>query len=484
MKLEKVLEGIEVLSGVYDNVDVAGITIDSRNVQSGYMFICFSGTKFDGHNYIKDAVANGATTIIVQKDVEKIEGVQFIKIPEGREYIAKIACNFYENPSKRFKLIGITGTKGKTTTTYMVKSILEAHGLKVGLIGTIENVIGTKKLSTSHNTTPDAVELQQYFRIMADEGADVVVIEVSSHALELDRVLYSDFDIGVFTNLSQDHLDYHKNFENYFNAKKKLFLQTRLGIINIDSEYGRRVCEETNCTQKTYGIDNEADLIAENINIHPRNVTFTVKCDGKSHDMMLKIPGKFSVYNALSAISIAREFGCAFEEIQEGFDNLIVPGRSELVDIGREFTVMVDYAHSPESLKSILVATKEYAKERIICVFGCGGDRDRTKRPIMGKISGELADFSIITSDNPRSEDPHEIIKEIEIGIKETGKEYITIEDRAEAIAYALKTAKKDDIIIIAGKGHEPYQVLKDKTIHFDDREQVKIQNEKILMNK
>lgn len=480
MDLERILQGIEVLSGTYDNVNIVGIDIDSRKMKKGYAFICFEGTKFDGHDYIKEAAVNGATVVIHQKDVEKIDGIQYIKIPSGREYIARIACNFYENPSKQFKLIGITGTKGKTTTTYIVKSILEAHGLKVGLIGTIENVVGNKVLNVSHNTTPDAIELQRYFRIMADEGVDAVVIEVSSHALELDRVLYSDFDIGVFTNLSQDHLDYHKNFENYFSAKKKLFSQTHLGIINIDSEYGKRVLEETNCSKKTFAIDNEADIMATDIKINAKNVRFAVNCEGKKYDMELKIPGKFSVYNALTAISVAREFACSFDEIQRGFDNLKVPGRSEIVNIDREFTVMVDYAHSPESLKSILETTKEYVKNRVICVFGCGGDRDRTKRPIMGKISGELADFTIITSDNPRSEEPLEIIKEIEIGIKQTGKEYIIIEDRAEAIFYALKIAKADDIIVIAGKGHENYQVLKDKTIHFDDREQVIIQNKRI----
>jgi len=481
MELEKVLDGVEVLSGIYDNIDIAGITIDSRIVKPGFAFVSFEGTKFDGHDYINCAIENGAKVIIHHKDVDKVEGIQYIKIPQGRAYLAKMACNFYENPSKKFKLVGITGTKGKTTTTYIVKSVLEAHGFKVGLIGTIENSIGNKVISISHNTTPDEFELQKYFKMMADENVDVVVIEVSSHALALDRVLYSDFDIGVFTNLSQDHLDYHKDFENYFEAKKKLFSQTRLGIVNIDSDYGKRVISETPCLKKTYGIDNNADIIADNINIHPSNVSFRVKCAGEIYDMVLKIPGKFSVYNALAAISIAKEFNCTFDEIQKGFDNLNVPGRSELVDIGRDFTVMVDYAHSPESLKSILESTREYAKNRIICVFGCGGDRDRTKRPIMGRISGELADFTVITSDNPRSENPIEILKEIEIGIKETKKEYIIIEDRAEAIYQALKVAKAGDIVIIAGKGHETYQILKDETIHFDDREQVVIQNKRLI---
>ena len=481
MKLSKILENVETITKDYEDVEITGVTIDSREVKDGFLFICFEGTKFDGHTYIKDAIANGAKAIIVQKDVENLPGVEFIKTTSGRENIARIACNFYGNPSKEFKLIGITGTKGKTTTTYMIKSILEAHGLKVGLIGTIEIIVGNNKLSVSHNTTPDAVELQKYFRMMADEGVDAVVMEVSSHALALDRVLYSDFDIGVFTNLSQDHLDYHKTFEEYFTAKKKLFNLTKLAIVNIDSDYGKRVITETPCPKKTYAIDSSADITATNINIHPRNVIFDVEVGSEKHSgMVVKIPGKFSVYNALSAISVTKELGCSFDEMQKGFDKLNVPGRSEIVDINRDFTVMVDYAHSPESLKSILETTKEYAKGRVISVFGCGGDRDRTKRPIIGKISGEIADFTIITSDNPRTEEPLSIIHEIEEGIKETGKGYITIEDRASAIFYALKIAKKDDVIVIAGKGHEPYQILKNETIHFDDREQVVIQNEKL----
>lgn len=481
MRVKDMLAGIDIISGSVDfDMDIQGITIDSRKVKEQDAFLCFAGTKFDGHLYIEDAVKNGAKLIVVQKDIEEKFNVPVIKIPEGRENIAKIACNFYKNPSKEFKLIGVTGTKGKTTSTYMIKSILEAMGLNVGIIGTIECKIGDEKLKTSENTTPDAVELQKLFRVMADKKADAVVMEVSSHALDLDRVYGSDFDIALFTNLSQDHMDYHKNFENYFLAKKKLFAMTKLAYVNIDDEYGKRMYKEISCPKKSVAIEKQADIVASDIEITSKNVSFNVESENEIHNMHVKIPGKFSVYNALIAIASAKELGATYENLQKGFDNLVVPGRSEVVKIDRDFTVMVDYAHSPDSLKNILTATKEYAKGRIISVFGCGGDRDRTKRPIMGRISGELADFTIITSDNPRSENPEEIIKEVESGIKEITTNYMVVSDRAMAIREALKIASKDDVVVIAGKGHEPYQILKDKTIHFDDREQVVIQNEMV----
>lgn len=481
MKIENLLKGVKVISSdIKKDEEIKGIAIDSRKVEAGFAFICFEGTKSDGHLYINEAIKNGATFIIIQKEIETISGVNVIKIEGGRAATGQIACNFYKNPSKEFKLIGITGTKGKTTTTYMVKSILEAKGLKIGLIGTIESKIGEKRIKVSDNTTPDAIELQRQFRVMADEKVDAVVMEVSSHALDLERIYGCEFEISAFTNLSQDHMDYHKNFENYFNAKKKLFSISKLGIVNIDSDYGKRMYDEINCKKKTFGVDGEADITASQIEINDKNVTFDVNINNEKQKMAVKIPGKFSVYNALTAISITNELGCTFKDMQAGFDTLAVPGRSQIVDVKRDFTVMVDYAHSPDSLKNILTAIKEYAKARIICVFGCGGDRDRTKRPIMGKISGELADYTIITSDNPRSENPDSIIKEIEEGIKLATDKYITITDRAKAIREALNVAKKNDIIIIAGKGHEPYQILKDKTIHFDDREQVLIESDEL----
>ena len=478
MKLRDLLKGVSILElNVSLDEEISDIWGDSRNVTKGSAFLCLDGTKFDGHNYIKDAIELGAKVIIMQKKVALPDNVRFVLIDGGRVSIAKISCNFFENPSKKFKLIGITGTKGKTTTTYMIKSILEQGGLKVGIIGTIEAKLGDIKLNDSNNTTPDAIELQRLFSKMSIEGADVVVMEVSSHALDLHRVDGSDFDIGVFTNLSQDHMDYHKNFENYYLAKKKLFSMCKLALINSDDEYGKRLLDEISLPKKSFGIENDADFKAGNLDISSNFVTFSIGED----KYLVKIPGKFSVYNALSAISVAKEFGIELKGINDGFNFLTVPGRSEIVDIDADFTVMVDYAHSPDSLKNILLAVQEYAKGRIICVFGCGGDRDKTKRPIMGEIAGRLSDISIVTSDNPRSEDPSQIILEVEEGLRRVNKEYFKIEDRAEAIFKALSVAKTEDVVIVAGKGHEPYQILKDKTIHFDDREQVKIQFEKLL---
>lgn len=481
MKLRDILKGIKIEElNVSLDEEVCDITGDSRNVTDGCAFLCLEGTKFDGHQYAKDALEKGAKVLITQKKIDIENEAKFVRIEPGRKSIAKISCNFFDNPSEKFKLIGITGTKGKTTTTYMIKSILENRGLKVGLIGTIESRIGDTKLKTSSNTTPDAIELQRLFAIMAEEKVDAVVMEVSSHALDLDRVYGSDFAYAAFTNLSQDHLDYHKNFENYYQAKKILFGMCKKSFINVDDEYGKRLFGEITGDKKSFAVDNHADIEIENIEITSGYVSFTEKSQNEEIKYTVKIPGKFSVYNALTAISIAKEFGCSPKEIQAGFDGLKVPGRSEIVDIGTDYTVMVDYAHSPDSLKNILLATREYVKGRIICVFGCGGDRDKTKRPIMGEISGKLADVTIVTSDNPRSEDPETIVDEVEEGVKKVTNNYFRESDRAKAIYKALSIAKKDDVIIIAGKGHEPYQILNTGTIHFDDREQVVEQYEKL----
>jgi len=477
MRLEELLNGVEIVAkNVALTEKISYLTSDSRDIVEGCAFVCLSGTKFDGHNYIDEVVQKGAKIVITQKAIEMKPGVSFVQVNGGRRAIAQMACNFYRNPSKEFALVGITGTKGKTTTSYMVKSILEAKGQKVGLIGTIECRIGDKVLKTSENTTPAAIELQRMFQQMAEEKVDTVVMEVSSHALDLERVYGSYFAIAAFSNLSQDHMDYHQNFENYYQAKKKLFDMCDFAIVNTDDEYGKRLFDEIFCEKESFGIENLADFMAEDIAISADKVDFSTELG----EVNVKIPGKFSVYNALLAMSVAKKLGCSKEEIQQGFDSLVVPGRSELVKIDADFTVMVDYAHSPDSLKNILVATREYAKGRVVCVFGCGGDRDKTKRPIMGKIAAELADLVIVTSDNPRSENPEEIILQIEEGIKAIGKEYRKEADRAKAIYKALEIAEKDDVIVIAGKGHESYQILNTGTIHFDDREQVRLQFEKL----
>lgn len=481
MKLREILGDVKILElNVSLDEEISDISGDSRDIKPSSAFICLEGTKFDGHLYVSDAIKAGAKVVITQKKLDFSNGEKFVRIDGGRKAIARMACNFFNNPSHKFKLIGVTGTKGKTTTTYMIKSILEKKGLKVGIIGTIEAKIGDEKLMTSNNTTPDAICLQRLFESMVGHGVDVVVMEVSSHALDLDRVFGSDFDIAVFTNLSQDHMDYHKNFENYYEAKKKLFYMCKKALVNVDDKYGERLFKEIECEKKAFAIDKEADIKADNFEITAQNVTFS----DNGEKFVVKIPGRFSVYNALAGIAVGYEFDCSHNDIQEGFDSLNVPGRSEIVDIGTDFTVMVDYAHSPDSLKNILLATKEYAKGKVICVFGCGGDRDKTKRPIMGEISGKIADISIVTSDNPRSENPEEIICEIEEGLKHLNKEYFRVPDRSEAIFKALSIAGKDDVVVIAGKGHEPYQILKDKTIHFDDKEQVKIQYDRLKNEK
>lgn len=480
MRIEELLSGVEILKKNVDlSEEVTYLTSDSRDIEEGCAFVCLEGTKFDGHEYINEAIKQGAKVVITQKEVEIKPEVRFVCVSGGRRAIAQMACNFYGNPSKEFRLIGITGTKGKTTTSYMIKSILEAKGEKVGLIGTIECKIADKQLRTSSNTTPAAIELQRLFRKMADENVDSVVMEVSSHALDLDRVYGSYYSVAAFSNLSQDHLDYHKNFENYYQAKKKLFNMCKFAVINVDDEYGRRLFNEVSCEKTSFGIEKMADFTAKEISVCASCVNFETDLG----DIKVKIPGKFSVYNALLAMSVAQKAGCTLTDIQRGFDALIVPGRSEVVKIDADFTVMVDYAHSPDSLKNILMAVKEYAKGRIICVFGCGGDRDKTKRPIMGNIAMKLSDIAVVTSDNPRSENPEEIILQIEEGMKNENKEYLKESDRAKAIYKALSLAKKDDIVVIAGKGHETYQILNSKTIHFDDREQVRIQFEKLNKN-
>ncbi len=472
MLLQNLLEGIQEFqtTGQLRDVQIDNIQYDSRKVSAGCLFVCIEGFKVDGHNFINEAIAKGAAAVVVSKDVSIDGEVVLIKHPNTRKLLAELSGRFYGNPTQKLNLIGVTGTKGKTTTTFMIKSILEHSGHKVGLIGTIANYIGDK-IIPADRTTPESLELQQMFSDMLDQGVDTVVMEVSSHSLDLYRVYACDFDVGVFTNLSQDHLDFHLNFDNYFAAKAKLFGMCRMAAINIDDSYGQKLLNKCNCEISTIGINNDADFSAYDIEIIPQGTSFNCKYGDKYYKVSIPIPGKFSVYNALAAISSCSAYGVSKENIIGGLENLKVPGRAETVQTDRNFSVMVDYAHSPDSLENILQAVRVYAKGRVVVIFGCGGDRDRTKRPIMGEIAGKLAGFTIITSDNPRSEEPEAIIKEIEEGIKRTGSEYIIISDRRSAIEYCIKNAKENDIILIAGKGHETYQIFKDRTIHFDDRE-------------
>ena len=483
MNLKSILSGIEGLKakGTLD-MEIMGVAHDSRKVKEGYVFIAVKGYDVDGHNYIHQAIENGAKAIVVE-DISSIkqsglpEGITLVVAPNTREALAKIACNFYGNPSKKFNLIGITGTKGKTTTTFMIKSILEKGGHKVGLIGTVANYIGDKNLGESSRTTPESLELQELFAEMVKEKVDTVVMEVSSQSLKLHRVDGCDFNIGVFTNFSEDHISEkeHPDMQDYFNSKLKLFDMCKKGFINVDDYQVAKVKKlAKNCDIKTYGIDNSADLLAKDITVTNASVDFKVKIGQRNERVKTGIPGRFSVYNSLAAISVASVFGIDAEKIKEALLEVRVPGRSELVDNKKELTIMIDYAHSPESLQNILSAVKSYTRGRVISVFGCGGDRDPGKRPQMGEISGNIADFTIITSDNPRTEDPTEIVKEIEVGTKKTKGKYIAIVDRIEAIKYAINMANKNDIIVLAGKGHETYQEINGKKYPFDEREIIK----------
>ena len=474
MKLKELIKGLKVVEYEGDlEIEIGSIAYDSRKSREGSVFVCIEGFKVDGHKYIPQAIENGTKAFIVQKEVEMPDGMSVVRVEDTRYALSSIADMFFGHPSEKFNLIGITGTKGKTTTTYMIKSVLEEYGQKVGLIGTIANMIGEEMLPTDR-TTPESYDLQELFSEMVQKDVKSVVMEVSSHALELHRVSCSEYDIGVFTNLSREHLDFHKTFENYLEAKIKLFGMCKKGLINIDNEFGRKVVDRAGCEVYTMGIDNKADIRAVDIVHHPNSVDFKVVSPWFEGKISVSIPGKFSVYNALAAIGSCGLMGVPFEHIQKGLAGIRVPGRAEIVDVGKDYTVMTDYAHSPDRLENILTTIKAYAPGRVVSVFGCGGDRDKTKRPVMGRISGQLADFTIITSDNPRTEDPEMIINDIEEGIKKTGAAYIKIVDRREAIKYALMNARPKDIIVLAGKGHENYIILKDKTIHFDEREVIR----------
>jgi len=472
MRLKELLKGIDYIKieGVQD-IGIEDMYYDSREVTPNSLFFCIKGLTVDGHDFAPQAVAKGAKVLVLERDVDVDGDITKVFVPNSKTAMAYMAKNFYRNPTKDINFIGVTGTNGKTTVTYLVKSILEKAGQKVGLIGTISNMIGDRKMPSKF-TTPESLELQKLLREMADENVDSVVMEVSSHSLALGRVEGCEYDIGVFTNLSQDHLDFHANMEEYRDAKAKLFTQSKLAIINEDDKNGRWIKKRVPTKVFTYGIYKDADIYARELEITDRGVAFHLHTPSGSIPINLAIPGIFSIYNGLAAASICYNLGISLEIIAQGLQEVKgVDGRFELLDTGTDYSVILDYAHTPDGLENILTTAKEFAKGRIITLFGCGGDRDHGKRPIMGEIAGKYSDLCIITSDNPRSEDPMDIIKDIVPGIEKTGCDYTIIENRREAIEYALAQAQKDDIVILAGKGHETYQILKDKTIPFDEKQ-------------
>lgn len=479
MELKKVLAGLEGLKakGTLD-IDIKGIESNSKNIKPGYMFFAIKGFNTDGHDYINNAIEAGANVIMVQEgcDLKSIKlkpDTTLVMYKDTREALAKCSCNYYGNPSMKFKLIGVTGTKGKTTTTFMIKEILEKAGHKVGLIGTIATYLNGKMLFESNRTTPESIELQKIFAQMVDEGVEYVVMEVSSQSLKLHRVDGCNFDIVLFTNFSEDHIspNEHPDMKDYFESKLKLFEMCDNGIINVDDLHVAKIPKLfPNNNIMTYGIDNYCDVLAKDITITNSYVDFRVKISDRNERVKVDIPGRFSVYNALAAICVAKKLGIPSDKVIEALAEIKVPGRSEMVPNKKEIPIMIDYAHSPESLQNILSAVKSYTRGKVISVFGCGGDRDKGKRPIMGEISGRIADFTFITSDNPRTEDPEAIVKDIEEGIKKTKGKYKVVVDRITAIKEAIDMATKLDIIVLAGKGHEPYQEINGKKYPFDER--------------
>lgn len=454
------------------SMKISGIACDSRKVKPGNVFVCITGYETDGHKYAKSAVENGAVAVVAEHDLPTVD-VPCVIVDNTRKAMSEMAATFYDYPYKKFKLIGITGTNGKTTTTYLIKSILEHLGKKVGLIGTNQNMIGDMIMETSR-TTPDSLELMQLFDMIASHNVDYVVMEVSSHALALDRVTACTFDVGAFTNITQDHLDFHKTMEEYLAAKSILFNICNTGVVNKDDARSEYLIENARCRNMiTYGINQDCDLKASNIILNEDGVKFDINYGGMEEHVDLPIPGEFSVYNALTAIGCCMAENIPLDLAVDGLHSAKgVKGRIEIVRTpGTNYTVIIDYAHTPDGLLNVINAIRGFAKGRIVTLFGCGGDRDASKRPIMGKIAGELSDFCIVTSDNPRTEDPEKIIKQVVEGVKQTDCDYEVITNRFSAIEYALDHAKKNDIILLAGKGYETYQVLGKDTIKFDERE-------------
>lgn len=466
-----------------ESIEIKQITADSREVKEGSLFICLTGAHVNGHTFVDKAVASGAVALLVSEPVSVPDHVAVITVADTRVAMQECVPFFYDYPASKMRMIGVTGTNGKTTTTHIIGHILRAQGHKVGIIGTVHTLIGDKAYPI-HNTTPDVVDLQHILCQMVEEGVTHCIMEVSSHALALGRVAGVEYDTAVFTNLTQDHLDFHKTFENYLTAKCKLFEQVSApnqhkknkgAVINIDDPYGKRVMEKNSAPLITYGTKGEGTLEGENLTITSKTSVYDVVYEGKQYPIHMKITGLFNVYNTLAAIGAALFEGVSMEAIVEALKNFTaVPGRFELVEEGQDFAVVVDYAHTPDGLENILETAKKIVDNHILVVFGCGGDRDATKRPIMGGIAAQYGDKIYVTSDNPRTEDPEKIVAQVAEGVKEQlrpDSSYKVITDRREAIFEAIRDAQKGDVVIIAGKGHEDYQILKDKTIHFDDRE-------------
>lgn len=474
---EELLKGLsyQCVSGSV-NKRVSEVVYDSRKISRDCLFICICGYNVDGHAFAEEAAEKGAAVLVVQKDVDipKEYDVTVIKVEDTRYAMAFISAAYFGHPADRMKVIGITGTKGKTTTTYLIKSILESAGYKVGLVGTIEAIIGDKHIPAS-NTTPESFLLQQYFKEMADEGCEVVVMEVASQGLKLHRTQGFTFEIGIFTNLEPDHIgpNEHADFEEYQACKGLLFKQCRLGIVNKDDAHVDAVIKDHTCRIETFGFDQTADIYADDLKLvtKPGELGIDFQVKGKMNfQVEVPTPGRFSVYNALTAIAVCRHFKVEVPRIKEALLKAHVKGRIEMVPVSDKFTLLIDYAHNAMSLESLLSTLREYKPGRLVCVFGCGGNRSKIRRYEMGEVSGRLADLTIITSDNPRFEEPLAIIEDIKTGMAKTDGKFVEICDRKEAIAYAIDNGQPGDIIVLAGKGHEDYQEIKGVKYPMDER--------------
>ncbi|MDR2570643.1 MAG: UDP-N-acetylmuramoyl-L-alanyl-D-glutamate--2,6-diaminopimelate ligase [Oscillospiraceae bacterium] len=474
MTLERLIKNVDIVSiGADFGMLIHGISYDTRVLRKGDIFVAIKGYEVDGHKYINEAIKKGAACIIceVEPDIE----TQYVVVEDSRKALACISAEWFGYPAKKIKIIGVTGTNGKTSVTCLVKYVLEkCSGSKVGLIGTNGNFIGDRELYTEH-TTPESFETQKLLDKMILEGCKYVVMEVSSHALYLKRVYGIEYDVGVFTNLTPEHLDFHGTMDEYARAKAILFANCKNAVVNLDDTYAKIMIDSSCGKVMTYGVENNsADLTGKDIRLSPGKTEFCVITEGSINRVYLQIPGMFSVYNALAAIASVNLLGYGIENIAPLFHSFEgVKGRAEVVPTGHDYTVLIDYAHTPDALNNIISTVRGFAKERVIVLFGCGGDRDKAKRPLMGQITAELADYMVITSDNPRTEEPGKIIDEILTGIGQSNTPYIVLENRREAICWALDNIKTGDVLLLAGKGHETYQICGNEKIHFDDREVV-----------
>ena len=472
MKLKDLLRDIPVLSATADmDMEITGVSYDSRNTKTGDLFVAMTGFAVDGHTFIGKAAAAGAAAVLCEKIPE--EPVPYVQTADSRRALAAVGANFFGHPADSMTMVAVTGTNGKTSSTYLLKSILEQEtGAKVGLIGTNQNMIGSQVIPTER-TTPESFEVQRLFAQMRDAGCTHVVMEVSSHALVLDRVWGVRYDVGIFTNLTQDHLDFHKTMEAYCDAKAILFRSCDTGVCNADDPWTARLLKDATCRKFFYAEKAEADLRAEDIVLAADHVAFTAVTETERVPVRVNIPGGFMVYNTLDVLGAALALGISLEKSADALARVPhVKGRVEVVPTpGKDYTVLIDYAHSPDGLENVLTSVKGFAKGRTIALFGCGGDRDKTKRPKMGRVAAEIADFVVVTTDNPRTEKPADIIADILPGLADTATPYVVVEDRVEAIHWAMDHAKAGDVIVLCGKGHETYQEINHVKYHMDERE-------------